>query len=56
MRSTTIWSMDFSLELEIEDICSLTFVLYFYLYSFNLCSFMFVVNINLWVLMVEMIG
>ena len=51
----TLWSVDFSLELGIEDICSLTFVLYFYLYSFNFCSFVFVVNMDLWVLMVEML-
>ena len=57
LRSTTLWSMDFSLELGIEDICSLTSVSYFYVYSFfNFCSFMFVINMNVWVLTVEMIG
>ena len=57
LGSMTMWSVDFSLEFGFEVICSLNPVLYFYLFSFfNFCSFMFVDNINLWVLMAEMLG
>ena len=57
LGSMTLWSVDFNLDLGFKDICSLIFVLYYHLYLFfNLCSFMFVINMNLWVLMAEMIG
>ena len=57
LGSTTLWSVDFSLDLEIEAICSLNLVLHFYLfYFFNLCSFVFVISMNVWVLMAEMLG
>ena len=57
LGSMTLWSVDFSLDIEIEVIFSLNPVLYFYIFSFlNLCSFMFVDNMNLCVLMVEMLG
>ena len=53
----TLWSVDFNLDLEIEDYYSFIVVLYFNLYSsFNFCSFMFVLNMILLVLMVEMVG
>ena len=49
--------MDFGLELKIEVNCSLNPILYFYPFSFfNLCSFMFVDDRILWILMVEMLG
>ena len=52
-----MWSVDLSLDLGIELIYSLNSVLYFYLFSFfNFCRFMFVDNMNLWVLMAEMLG
>ena len=57
LGSTTLWSVDFNLELGFEVICKLNFVLYFYLFSFfNFYSFMFVNNMNLWVLIVEMLS
>ena len=57
LGSTTLWSVNFSLDLEIEVICSLNPVLYFYLFSFfNFCSFVFVINMDLWVLIVEMLS
>ena len=47
------YRVDFSLDSEIEDYCSFIFVLYFSLYSsFNFCSFMFVINMDLLELMV----
>ena len=50
-----VWS--FSLELGFEHICSLNTILYFYLFSFfNLCNFMFVNSMILWLLMAEMLG
>ena len=52
----TLWSVNFSMELKIEDICNLTYVLFFYLYSFYLCRFMFFINMKIWVLMAEIIG
>ena len=49
--------MDFSLDLEIEVICSLNFFLSLYLLSvFNFYSFMFIINMNVLVLMYEMVG
>ena len=49
--------MDFNLDMEIEDYYNFISILYFNLYfSFNLCSFMFVINMDLLVLMVEMVG
>ena len=57
MGSTTFWSVDFRLDLEIQVIFSLNPVLYFDIFSFiNFCNFVFVNNMNLWVLMVEMLG
>ena len=57
LGSMTLSSVDFILDLEIEVICSLNPVLCFYLFSFfNFCSFVFSINMNLWVLMVEMLG
>ena len=57
LGNMTLWSVDFNLDLEIEVICSLNPILYLYLFSFfNLCSFVFVININLWVLLTEMLG
>ena len=57
LGSTTLWSVDFSFNLGIEVLYSLNSVLYFYLFSFfNFYSFMFVDNMNLWVLMAEMLG
>ena len=57
LGSTIFWSVDFSLDLDIEVICSLNPVLYFYLFSsFSFCSFVFVINMNLWVLMAKMLG
>ena len=57
LGSITLWSVDFSLDLGTKAICSLNSVLYFYLFSFfNLCIFMFVDNMNLWVLIAEMLG
>ena len=53
----TLWSVDFNLDMEIEDYYNLIFALYFNLYSsFNLCSFMFVINVDLRILMVGMVG
>ena len=50
-----VWS--FILELGFEHICSLNTVLYFHIFSFfNFCNFVFVNNMILWVLMVEMLG
>ena len=52
-----MWSVDFSLKFGFEVICNLNPTFYFYLFSFfNFCSSMFVDNMNLWVLMVEMLG
>ena len=49
--------MDFDLDLEIEDYCSFISISYFNLYFFfNFGNFMFVINMNLLVLMVEMVG
>ena len=49
--------MNFILELGIKDMYSLNSILYVYLFSFfNFYSFMFVDNMNLWVLMAEIIG
>ena len=57
LGSTILWSVDFSLVTWIEVICNLNLVLYFYLFSFfNFCNFVFVINMNLWVLMAEMLG
>ena len=59
LGSMTLWSVDFSLDLQIEVICSLNLVLYFYLFFFffiNFCSFVFVISMNVWVLMAEMLG
>ena len=48
---------NFSLELEIEVIDSLTTVLYFYLLSFFIfCDFVDILNMNLWMLMIEKLG
>ena len=48
---------NFSLELEIEVIDSLTPVLYFYpLSSFIFCSFVDVLNMHMWMLMAKMLG
>ena len=55
LGSTTLWSVDFNLDLGFKDICTLISVLYYHLYLFFL-SFMFVINMNLWVLMDKMIG
>ena len=41
LGNMTLWSVDFNLDLEIDDYCS---------------SFLFVISLNLWVLMVEMLG
>ena len=49
--------MDFNLDLEIKDYYSFISVLYFNLYSsFNFYSFLFVINMDLLVLMIEMVG
>ena len=57
LGNMTLWSVDFSLDLEIGDYCSLNSVLNFYLFSlFNSCSFIFVISMNLWVLMAELLG
>ena len=57
LGSTTLWSVDFSLDLEIEVICNLNPILYFYLFSFfNFCNFVFFINMNVWALMAEMLG
>ena len=51
-----MWSVDCSLDLEIEDYYIFISVLYFNLYSsFNFRIFMFVLNMILLVLMVEML-
>ena len=57
LGSMTLWSVDFSLDLGIEVICSLNSVLYFYPFSFfKFFIFMFIINMNLWVLIAKMIG
>ena len=57
LGNTTLWSVDFSLELEIEVIFNLKSILYFYLFSFfNFLNFVFVISMNVWVLMAKMLG
>ena len=47
LGSTTLWSVDFNLDLKIEVIFSLNPILYFYLFFFfNLYSFVFVISMN----------
>ena len=57
MGSTTLWSVDFNLDMGIEVICSLNLVLYFYFFLFfKFYSFVFIINMNLWVFIAEMTG
>ena len=57
LGSTTLWSVNFSLDLGIEIISCLNSIFYFYLFSFfKFCYFVFIINMNLWVLITEMIG
>ena len=57
LGNMTLWSVDFSFDLEIEVILCLNPILCFYLFSFfNFCSFVFVISMNVLVLMAEMLG